>query len=120
MTQGYGLEHFTYKEKTESVAYTLHEELILAKVFLVDVQHLGIVEVAHEEQCYEEADDNVNAGQCQKTCTQANRQSNQLTAPEHEVQDFILNNISFWNCVFTLSTLGEKESAFYNLDVILV
>ena len=84
------LKTFAYHEKSECVSNSLHEEFVLPEVLLIDIEHLRVVEVAHEEQRDEETDDHVYAGQCQHARSQTHCQGDQLAAPKDEVQDFIL------------------------------
>ena len=43
------LKTFAYHEKSECISDTLHEEFVLPEVLLIDIEHLRVVEVAHEE-----------------------------------------------------------------------
>ena len=55
---------FPYQEEPESIADTLHEQLILPEVFLIDIKHLRVVEPAHNEKADEKPYDHVDTGQC--------------------------------------------------------
>ena len=64
------MKHTTYHEESEGISNTLHEQLVLAKIIFVDVQELGIVEVASKEQCHEEPYDHIHTCYRQYACTE--------------------------------------------------
>ena len=75
----------TYKKQPERVSDTLHKQLILSEVFLINIEHFAVVDPADEEQGDKEPDDNVDAGECKEPGGQTQGQSEGLTTPEHEV-----------------------------------
>jgi hypothetical protein len=50
-----------YHEKPKAIAYSLHQQLVLAEVFLVDLQDLGVVDVAQQEEDNKEGQHDVDA-----------------------------------------------------------
>ena len=70
-THHYSHQGSTYHEKSKRVTNSLHEELILSEVFLIDVQDLRVVEVADEKQSEEEGDHHVDSCKSKNACTQS-------------------------------------------------
>ena len=74
-----------YHEQTEGITNTLHKKFVCAKVFLIDVQHLRIVKIAHHEQSDEKSDYHIYASQSEEACTDTNTQGDELSAPKDEI-----------------------------------
>ena len=79
-----------YHKEAEGISDPLHEQLILAEVFFVDVQQFGVVQVTQEEQGHEETNNHVHTGDCEDAGADTYCERDYLAAPEHEVQQLVL------------------------------